>query len=332
MKVSNESKVGIFAAFGLAILFIGYNFLHGDNIFKDKNYVYVIYENVDGLVQADEVEVNGFRVGSVATLDLIENDPKGRVLVTVNLDEGVTIPRNSIAKLESDILGEKTIQLKLGDAKELVQKGDTLESKELANLFGELRKELLPVKQKAEHLMGSIDSVMMVVQAIVEGGEIERSIDNFGNAINQFRLTAKSINELIEEQSINIDAVLTNLKDVTTAIAENDTGINKVIANLGAVSDSLAKMDLPAFIATLEGTLSEVETLLASANAGEGSLGLLVKDSELYDNLNNSAENLSNLLFDLKQNPGRYVHFSLFGGRKNKKQEPPATQPSSSTN
>ncbi|MDX2002688.1 MAG: MlaD family protein [Chitinophagales bacterium] len=310
MKISDESKVGILAAFGLAIMIIGYSFLKGNNIFQKKFVLYAVYENTEGLNQSDLVRLNGYPVGRVSRLAL---GPNNRILAELQLDQDIKVTKRTVAKIESaDLLGTKQISLILDSAGALVQNGDTILSEAQLDLTESVRKELLPVKQKAEAMMGSIDSILQVVQGILKGGKIESSMNNLNKATGNFAHIAQNVDELLEAEKSTISNILKNVQGITGNLNKNDDAINKIIANLGAVSDSLKASNIPATIATLDNTLKDVRSLMNKINEGEGTVGKLINDPTLYKNLEKSTASLDSLLVDLKLNPSRYVHFSVF--------------------
>lgn len=321
MKISDETKVGILAAFGITILIIGYSFLRGNNLFVKKTFYYAVYDKVDGLTTSDPVLLNGLAVGKVMNLDLLD-DTSGRSIAKILMHRDVKIPVNSAFQLYSaDLLGEKALQLILGDSKQYAQDGDTLKGKVAASLQEEVSMQILPVKQKAEDLLGSIDSTISIIKAILKGGQIENSMTNIEKATGTFEKVARNIDTLMSTQRETLSRTFTNIEHITANLDSNGENITKLFTNLGTMSDSLSKADIKSSITNLNRSLEELQVLLKKINQGEGTMGMLVNDKELYDNLTKSTANLESLLADLQANPKRYVHFSLFGGGEKKKEE-----------
>ena len=321
MKISDESKVGILAAFGIAILIIGYSFLKGKNLFERKIYYYAIYEKVEGLNKSDPVTINGFPIGKVETLSLMEGS-RGKTLAKINLVKDIKIPTNSSFQIySSDLLGEKAIQLVLGDAKTYANEGDTLSGEVSATLQEEVSMQILPVKEKAEDLLSSIDSVINVVKVILKGGQIESSLGSIEKATNEFEKVAKNLDTLVATQRESIGRIFLNIESITANLDSNSENITIIFDNLAQLSDSLNEANVKQTVNNLNRSLDQLQALLTKINSGEGTLGMLVSDRELYDNLNGAVDNVESLLADVEANPKRYVHFSLFGGSDKEKKE-----------
>lgn len=311
------------AAFGITILIIGYSFLRGNNVFEKKTYYYAIYDKVDGLTTSDPVTFHGLPVGKVMSLDLLD-DTSGRSIAKILMKKDIKIPVNSAFQLYSaDLLGEKAVQLIVGDAKQYAQNGDTLQGNIAASLTEEVSMQILPVKQKAEDLLGSIDSTITILKVILKGGQIESSMSNIESATVSFSKVAKNIDTLIATQRQTLSRTFTNIEHITANLDSNGENITRMFENLAQLSDTLSEANIKEAVANLNSSLVELEKLLTSINNGEGTLGMLVTDKALYDNLTKSTANLESLLADLEANPKRYVHFSLFGGGKDKVAETP---------
>ena len=322
MKISDETKVGILAAFGITILIIGYSFLRGKNLFEKRRFYYAVYEKVDGLNNSDPVTLNGFPIGKVASLELLD-DTSGKSLVKIHVVKEVKIPVNSSFQLySSDLLGEKAVQLILGDAKTYIKEGDTLLGDVSATLQEEVSMQILPVKEKAEDLLGSIDSVINTVRVIIQGGQIESSLGSIERATSEFEKVAKNLDTLVVTERATLSRIFSNIESITANLDSNSENLSLIFSNLAQLSDSLNQANVKQTINNLSKSLDELQTLLNKINAGEGTLGLLVTERELYDNLNNAVINLESLMADVESHPSRYVHFSLFGGGdKDKKKE-----------
>lgn len=310
------------AAFGITILIIGYSFLRGNNLFEKKTYYYAIYDKVDGLTTSDPVTLNGFAVGKVMSLDLLD-DTSGRTIAKILMKRDIKIPVNSAFQLySSDLLGEKAVQLVRGNSKQYAQSGDTLQGNVAASLTEEVSMQILPVKQKAEDLLGSIDSTINILKVILKGGQIESSMTNIEKATGSFEKVARNIDTLIATQRQTLSRTFTNLEHITANLDSNGENITRMFENLAQLSDTLSEANIKEAVTNLNKSLVELEKLLAKINNGEGTMGMLVTDKALYDNLTKSTANLESLLADLEANPKRYVHFSLFGGGKDKAETP----------
>lgn len=310
------------AAFGITLLIIGYSFLRGNNVFEKKTYYYAVYDKVDGLTTSDPVTFHGLPVGKVMSLDLLD-DTSGRSIAKILMKKDIKIPANSAFQLYSaDFLGEKAVQLIIGDAKQYAQNGDTLQGNIAASLTEEVSMQILPVKQKAEDLLGSIDSTITILKVILKGGQIESSMNNIESVTVSFSKIAKNIDTLIATQRQTLSRTFTNIEHITANLDSNNENITRMFENLAQLSDTLSEANIKETVSNLNSSLVELEKLLANINNGEGTMGMLVTDKALYENLTKSTANLESLLADLEANPKRYVHFSLFGGGKDKAEAP----------
>jgi len=285
LKISNETKVGILAAFALAIFIMGYNYLMGNDMFARQTFYYAKYSRVDGLKPSDPVQVNGFRVGRVTGIDLTK-DGSGRLIVKIGITHELDIPEDSEAKIASlDLLGQKAVQLTLGESAQLAQNGDTLYSAVQEELGDEVRKEILPVKQKAEDLMSSLDSVITIIKTIIQDIQLDKSLASAESALNTFSVAATRLDTLIVNASGDIESILHNMDVFTNNLAKNNDQITNVLGNLEQITDSLAAASLTQTIINLESALGRLDSVLAQVNAGKGTVGMLVQDEKLYENL-----------------------------------------------
>lgn len=323
MKVTPEVKIGLVVTAAIALLIFGFNFLKGRNIFSSQDTYYAIYDRIDGLVESNPVQINGYTVGQVKNISMLQ-DNTGRIVVEfVVKEDDIKIPKNSVAKvISSDLLGSKAIQLKLGRSKEYVKEGDTLISGVQASLTDEVNKQVLPLKNKVETLMSSLDSVLDVVQYIFNeksSNDIKQSFESINQAIRTLKKTALRVDTLVIEQKDRLARITSNVESITTNFRNNNDKLTKIMANFSSISDSVAKANLTATINNANRTLKQTALITEKINKGEGSLGLLVNNDSLYNNLNSASRNLDLLLEDLRRNPKRYVHFSVFSGSDKQK-------------
>ena len=315
-KVSNETKVGILASFALAILIIGYSFLKGNNIFDKDVTLYTKYEFTDGLTPSSSVMIKGFKIGRVSSMQLVDNQ---YILTEIKISNEYQVPINSIAHVMSaDIMGTKIVEIELGDAKEFLQDGDTIFGDIELSLTESVKKEILPVKNKAEELMGSFDSLVTRLQVVIGDQKLSSSISNVESATGSFATLMNTLDSVVKSEAASIKSIINNVEGITANLNDNGDNIDSLIQNLAILSDSLNRADIPHFVSTLDSTLQALNQVMGKVNSGDGTLGMLLNDPELYDNLTQSTASLDSLLTDLKDNPSRYVHFSVFGRNKDK--------------
>lgn len=326
MKISKEFKIGIVVVVAIAAFIWGLNFLKGSNLFTHKNYLYAVYPRIDGLIEANPLLVNGYKIGQVNKISLIPSDSGYKVLVKFLLTEDIQIPRGSKAKaFSSDLLGSKAVEVIYGPSSEFLQNGDTLVAESEESLKASVDKRIAPLQAKAENLISSIDSVMTVVNSVLNKKtreNLDKSFESVRKAILSLEQTAYKLDDLIGSEKVKISSILSHLNGITSNLDKNGQKIDNIINNLSTMSDSLAKAQLKEAINNADKSMQELNILLAKINQGQGTLGKLAKNDSLYNNLNKSSEDLDKLLKDLRFNPERYIHFSVFG-RKDKNKPVP---------
>ncbi len=322
MKISKEFKIGIVVTLAIGLFVWGFNFLKGFNLFSNNYELYAVYPKIDGLIEANPLLVNGYKVGQINKISLIQ-DKNGNyaVLVKFLLSEDVKIPKHSTAKaVSSDLLGSKAVEIIYSKETEFVESGDTLLAETEEGLKSAVSKQLSPLQKKAEGLISSIDSVMTIVQYVLNDktrANLDKSFESIKKAIESLEQTAYKLDDMMASEKAKISAILTKVNNLAGMLEKNTGRIDNIIGNFSTLSDSLAKSDLKSAIAEADKTLAELNILVAQINKGQGTLGKLVKNDSLYNNLNKSSEDLDKLLNDLRLNPGRYIHISVFG-RKDK--------------
>ncbi len=319
-----EIKIGIIFTAAIAAFIWGFNFLKGKDILKHHREFYAVYNKVDGLTSGSSVLINGKQVGSIERVDF-RGDKRARLVVEFIVSEDIDIPANSVARIESsDLMGTKAIAIKLGESNVLAESGDTLSSAIASSLQEEVNKELIPLKLKFENLMLSIDSVMAVIQYVFNEDtrdNLAKSFENIKFTIDNLKSTSYSLDTLMEGQRNRLARIVTNIESITLNIRENNEQINNIIQNISVFSDSLAAIELASTIKKTNEAVASVYSVMHKIDQGEGSLGLLINNDELYSNLEKSASDLDILINDIKENPERYVHFSVFGKKSDGKKK-----------
>jgi phospholipid/cholesterol/gamma-HCH transport system substrate-binding protein len=313
MKITNETKVGVLAAVAITVLIVGYSFLKGNDVFSRENEFYAIYPRVDGLTVSKPVLVNGYQIGRVSDLTL---QADGRILVQFKVNPEYGIPKNTIAKLEStDLLGGKAIVFELGNGSDLAVDGDTLN----ANVKRDLMDQVEPVQKKAEQIISRMDSVLTSVNSTLSPEfqrNFDRSFASIARTLETLEKTTKTVDGLVTNQSSKISLIITNLESISTNLKNNNSTITKIVNNFDKISDDVAKANFAQTITEANKAVADLQVIINKVNSGNGTLGQLINDERMYNNLNNAAANLDKLIVDLKANPKRYVSFSVFGGNK----------------
>jgi phospholipid/cholesterol/gamma-HCH transport system substrate-binding protein len=328
LKIKREAKIAIIFVAALILFFWGFNFLKGRHLFTSERTYYAVYKQVNGLVEANPVVINGYKVGIVNNI-YFHPDGSGRLIVKFNVDNDIRIPYNTVAKLySSDILGSRAIELVLGDSKVDAASGDTLKTQIQASLGEEVSIQMMPIKQKFENVMLSIDSVLVVIRGVFDENtrkNLALSFESIKLTIKNLEHTTYNIDTLVTTQKYKLAAIISNVESITANIKKNNDKISNIIVNFSNISDTIAKAKIASTINNADKALSEFNMILGKVNRGEGSLGMLVNNDSLYKNLNSASEQLNLLVEDVKLNPQRYISISVFGKKskpyKNSKKE-----------
>ncbi|MDP4183931.1 MAG: MlaD family protein [Bacteroidota bacterium] len=315
MKVSNLARTGILTVVTLIALYWGINFLKGKNVFSNVSEYQVIYNRVDGLVKSSSITLNGFKIGQVSDIKIVP-DGSGRILVSFTITNDVKIPKHSIAKIVStDLMGTKSISLILSREKEYYAPGDILPGTMEGDLKQQVSMQVLPLKYKAEQLMGSLDSAMTVVTYVFNERtrqNLRESFEHINSTILNIESSSKDIKELFANEKYTLAHIINNVDSISSTLSRNSRNITSISRNLSSFSDSLANLRMKETLGKTENTLSQLNSILAKINNQEGSIGLLVNNPNLYRNLERTSNSLDLLLRDIRVNPQRYIHFSAF--------------------
>ena len=243
MKISKEVKIGLITTIAIGFFIYGFNYLKGYKFFSTQRKFYAVYYDIDGLVEANPLMVNGFKVGTVSDIKLAQ-DTSSHVIVTLTLDDDdLKVPRNSVAKVvSSDLLGAKAIRLILGTGIKYAEDGDTLESAHEDNLKQAVNKTIAPLQEKAVSLIASIDSVMIVVQQIFNENarkNLAKSFESIKLAISSLETTSYRLDTMVMKETVKISSILTKINVLATTLANNSDKLGNVINNFSNISDSI---------------------------------------------------------------------------------------------
>lgn len=290
---TREVKIALLVITALAILYFGLNYLKGINLFDPINKYYAHYESVEGLVASCPVYVKGYKVGQVKniTYDFSKEYP---FLVEFTTDKDLKLPKGTIAEMFDDgLMGGKAIRLAMAETNEYIADGDTLASVKVAGLMDLLSGQFLPKLYKT---IEDVDSTILCVQQLVASPEIKKSLASIEKMTNDLSVSSARLRSLMDGK---VPSVIAN--------------IDSISMDFKKVSSDLKEADYAELLAKVDSTMANLQTLSKSLNDKEGSLGLLLKDKSLYNNLDSTVNSANLLLKDLKEHPKRYVHFSLFG-------------------
>lgn len=297
MKFSRELIVGLL---GLAAMFVIYfliNFFKSIDIFDDTDKYRIEFTNIGELTNSAPVYVNGCKVGNVSSIEHNFNE-SNLVYLTVSIEKGMKLPEGTYAQIHNKLMGGSTICLVLGNGEGVVEPGTTLKGELEAGAMGEVG-NMIP---QIEAMLPKVDSMLTSLNNIVSNPAINNTLNNLEALSGQLNATSVQLNSLVNNE-------------IPTALDK----VIKIEDDLLKVSSQLSEVDYGTMIATLETSLNNIQQITTALNEGNGTVGMLLKDTTLYGKLNETCEAANALLEDLKENPKRYVHFSLFGNKEEKK-------------
>ena len=314
MKISNETKIGALTAIAITIMILGFNFLKGKTFFGTSHTLFAKYTNVQGLASSNPVMINGLQVGTVYSISTDKN--MKQILVNMNRTKDVNIPVNSYATIRNNPLGTTTVEIKLGDATTYLPKNDTIQTQVSAGIMEEAVQEIRPVLGQVKNAVKSLDSVLMTVTSVVDPtakNNIRSILDNLSKTTAGLTASSASLQVLLNTQTGALAKSLNNVSAFTGNLANNNDKLNAVMSNLDKTTTNLSNLDLEKTLNTLNGTIGDLKSTIGKLNSNNGTAGLLLNDTKLYNNLTATANKLNLLLDDLKTNPKRYISFSVFG-------------------
>lgn len=293
-KISKELQIGIWVIATLAVTFFGVNYLKGINIFNPTNYYYLKFSRINGLVETNDVTIRGYKVGLVKEIIYDYEHPESDVLVILQVDDDLKIPVGSKGALVTALIGAPSIELRLNtENSEMYKRGDTIPSYIDDGIMSSLTEEVMP---RIQTIIPQLDSLIMSLHAIAENKTIETSLENINSITKNLNKASVGINKIVDRD-----------------VPELCRNINGVMGNFDKVSANLSGVDFRATVNQLNNTLVSIRGVTDKMNNGTGTLGLLLTNKELYNNLNTTVGSANELVVDIKEHPKRYINVSVFG-------------------
>ena len=315
MKIRKEIKVGVVFVLATAILIWGLMYLKGLELLKTSRTFYAVYTHVNGLVAANPVSIKGVKVGQVKKLYFDPHNPD-HIIVELYILGDYPIDKSSTARIfNASLLGSPEIEIIPGNSGKLAKDGDTLSSLLEATLGQEVNRQILPLKIKAETLIGSIDSIAQIIQQVLNKNtrqNLVESIEHVKQTLANISGATHSLDTLVTSQRNNLSKIIINVESISSNLQQNNEKITHIIDNFSSLSDSLAKTKIPATINEVNRAVAHLDSALVKINRGEGSVGQFLNNDQLYKEVEKAARDLNLLLEDVKKNPGRYVKVSVF--------------------
>jgi len=318
LRYSREIKTGVFALFSVLLFIFGYQFIKNSSLFQTSKEFYVVYDNVVGLENGAPVTINGMRVGKVKNLSLA-NKVGDAVLVAFVIDNDFEFSKSSVIKIYSSgiIGGNNLAVIPASDDPIMAQAGDTLRGELEAGLIDGLIEKFTPLEKSIISTLTKVDTVLLDIDQVLDTQtrmHLRQSMKSLSVTMDQLSQTAAGLNELVGRNQNELDAAFKS--------------ITKTSTNLEIITDSIAAVNTAQMLTDLSGSIKALNQITNSMAEGQGSLGALIQDDGLYNDLRSLTEDAQNLLQDIKNQPKRYVHFSLFG----RKDKPTETQSNNADN
>lgn len=292
---TKEVQIALVAIVGIVVLFFGMQFLKGLSMLSKGNTYQVLFNDVTGLSASSPVYVNGVKVGTVEAIDCNYSRPD-HIVATVALDDKLAVSRGTTAEIVSDLLGNVRLELKLGTmGNGLLAAGDTISGGQQQGLMGKAA-GMVP---QIEQLLPKIDSILTSVNALLADPALKHSLHNIEDITGGLTTASQELSLLSAQMNRQLPGVISKA--------------DGVMANADTLTHNLNQLDLQGVMAKVQQTLTNVEQMTAKLNSNQGTLGLLMRDASLYDNLNSTVRHADSLMIDLKSHPKRYIHFSVFG-------------------
>ncbi len=311
MTVTKELKTGVIAVLIIILFVWGYNFMKNRSLYDQTRTFYAEYTNVQGLAPKSTITINGLKVGTVTKITF-HPEKKGVLVAHLNLSNDIDFSENSVAQIYSpDFISGKSLKINIAiDEGAIAVDGDTLVGEVDSGIMGMINEQIAPLQSKVESFVVHTDSVMQNINKVMDEENqknIKESLQSLNEVLGNFRSTASNLEKMTREGG-KIDSVM--------------TGANKTMNNFAQISDSIRAVDIGATVAELRQSLESFNVILDSVSSGKGTLGKLMQDEALYNNLTNSSKELEELLREVKEHPKRFVHLSVFGKKEKPYEEP----------
>lgn len=315
MKVANETKIGALTVVAVALLILGFNFLKGKSLLKSGNFIYARFDNTNGLTPSNPVLIKGYQVGSVQDIEAADKSLH-EITITIKLNDKFNIPDNSVAVIKSNPLGSPSIEIMLGNSTTYLPSGSTIKTSNDSGMFAELTAKVGPVADKLTATLTSLDSVLHNVNTILDPntkGNLQSVVANLSKATGSFVSSSASLDKLLNTETGALAKSLDNVQSFTQNLDANNGKLTNVMNNLEETTGHLAKADIDGVVNKLRSSVEQLNESMTRLNSTDGSLGALLNDKTLYNNMNNTVRSLNILMDDLRVHPKRYVSFSVFG-------------------
>lgn len=315
MEKKNFIKIGLLAVIAIVILVWGLSFLKGDSLFKAENHYIAVYNKLDGLAESNPVMLSGYRIGSVETINFVEEDNELKIIVKMKISNDFMLPVGTTAKIVNiDIMGTKGIDIiRPKTVNGYYGNGDTLRSSIDGGIIDQLLDFILPMKEDLAGFLTTSDSVMHALNQLLN----EKNLTNLSNSLEGLGEVAAHLSK----NANSIDSIMRNFDKASRMLGRNTGTLERAIGNFAAVSDTLATLHLSQTLAEAQEALKKANRLLATINEGNGTAQQILTNDTLYNNLQEASDRINRLLDDFEKHPKKYINLAIFGGKEKKKKE-----------
>lgn len=303
-KHSKEFAIGLSVVIALAVLFFGIEYLKGNNIFKPANYYVTSYTNVAGLAQSAPVTLNGFKVGLVREIEYDYAHP-GQVNVELSLDKELRLPEGSVAILATDMLGTSSVELILGKSDKFIEVGQKVPGKQAEGLMSKVTDDILPA---VGEIMPKVDSLLTALNDIASNPAINSSLNHINTAMSNIETSSKQLSTAMN----SMPGIAGDAKVTMANVRKMSENLTTIANDLTTLASQLKDMPIDQTMENVYQTSQTLKELMNQINDKKSSLGMLLNDPKLYNNLSNASASLDSLLIDVKKNPKRYISIKLF--------------------
>ncbi|WP_281752631.1 MlaD family protein [Neptunitalea chrysea] len=313
MKISKEIKTAVIVLSGIVLFILGINFLMSNSIFSNARTYYAEFNHSGGLQPSTPVVVNGKKIGTVTEVELRQEDAK--IIVTFDVDSDFQFSKNSVAELYKSILGSAELQIiPANDGAEPAPKGSWLKSRVQTGMIESITNQLDPLRLKMEKALTSADTLINNLNSLLDDqrkASLKNGIDDLSATITNFKIASNKLNTVLDDNKVKIEVTLDSIQTIS--------------GNLASITNQVAEGNIKGSLEKFNSSMTRLDSIMINIDNGEGNIGKLLKDEALYKHLNGVSKQMEELLQDMKLNPKRYVHFSIFG-KKNKDYQPPTDE------
>ena len=319
MKISNEVKVGLLAIAAIIVLIIGFNFLKGANVFSKPNSLHARFANIGTLEKSNEVKINGLAVGTVYEISQADQEVDS-IDVEIHLTRNIRIPRNSVAFIDGSVLGSAyiNIQKPRDNTTSYLQSGDTISTRLEQSLLGNIQTQLAPTLTRVNQTLDTLKIAIGSIASVFD----PNTQHNLQTLVGNLTISSAELSKLLSAQGGVLAKALGNVNSVTENLARNNDAVTASIRNVEVTTSRLANANIEGMVSALQATINELKNTIGNINTNKGTLGLLMNDRKLHDELDGTARQLKQVLLsaeilfdDIRLHPKRYVNIAVFGGK-----------------